>query len=142
MKTTIDITDNESGFVLVIACMILILVTIIGIAAVTTTTTELNIAANEKKAEQNFYNADAALRIVAALAKNNLNNEHYLETMTQPRLIQDCNVSPLDLNSTTVWAEKDPKHQDGQHFILHVQSQYLGANITLEAGYEIVKHQN
>lgn len=56
-----NIIKNERGMVLVVAVLILTVVTIIGIAALTTSDTELQIAANEKILTGQFYDAEAAL---------------------------------------------------------------------------------
>jgi Tfp pilus assembly protein PilX len=48
MKSFINQAKNEEGFVLVIALLILVFLTIIGISATTTTQIELQISGNEK----------------------------------------------------------------------------------------------
>jgi len=52
---------NEKGAVLVIAIMILAVLTVLGIAALDTTDTEIRISANDKVYKQAFYNAEAGL---------------------------------------------------------------------------------
>ncbi len=56
-----NIVKNERGMVLVVAVLILTVVTIIGIAALTTSDTELHISANEKLLAGQFYEAEAGL---------------------------------------------------------------------------------
>ena len=56
-----NIVRNERGMVLVVAVLILTVVTIIGIAALTTSETEVQISANEKLVTGQFYDAEAAL---------------------------------------------------------------------------------
>ena len=51
---------DEQGFVLVIALLVMVALTIIGIAATSTTTLELNIAGNTKVSKINFYTAESA----------------------------------------------------------------------------------
>ena len=51
--------ENERGMVLVVAVLILTVVTIIGIAALTTSDTEMQISANEKVLTGQFYEAEA-----------------------------------------------------------------------------------
>lgn len=52
---------NSDGAVLVIALMLLAVVTILGVAALNTTTTEIRISGNEKVYKQAFYNAEAGV---------------------------------------------------------------------------------
>lgn len=49
---------NEDGSVLVVALVMLVLLTIIGISASTTSTIEIQIAGNEKIYKQNFFRAE------------------------------------------------------------------------------------
>ncbi|MBW2108169.1 MAG: hypothetical protein JRI36_05815 [Deltaproteobacteria bacterium] len=52
---------NENGSVLIVALLVLVILTIIGIGANDTTTTDIRIAANEKFHKVAFYNADAGV---------------------------------------------------------------------------------
>jgi hypothetical protein len=60
IKKILDPVKNERGMVLVVAVLILTVVTIIGIAALTTSDTELQISSNEKFLTMEFYDAEAA----------------------------------------------------------------------------------
>jgi len=51
---------NEDGAVLVIALIILVLLTLMGIAITTTSEFEIHIAGNERIYKENVYNAEAA----------------------------------------------------------------------------------
>ena len=53
------IMKNEKGFVLVLALFMLTICSIIGIAAMMTSTTEVDIAGNEKVHKETFYQAEA-----------------------------------------------------------------------------------
>lgn len=53
--------NNEKGSVIVAALFILVVVTILGIAATNTSTLELQIASNDQIIKMAFYNADSAL---------------------------------------------------------------------------------
>ncbi len=59
-KGSVDIT-SEKGFVLVLAMMMLVVVSLLGIFATTTSVFEMNIAGNEKFAQKQFFQADSAL---------------------------------------------------------------------------------
>ena len=52
---------NRRGVSLVIALLILLIVTLIGISAIQTTTFETNIAGNEKLYNRAFYHSDAGI---------------------------------------------------------------------------------
>lgn len=68
MKQTHPILKNEQGSVLVLAMVVLVVLTIIGIAATRTSTTELRIAGNEKFYKEAFYSADAGISYMLATA--------------------------------------------------------------------------
>jgi hypothetical protein len=60
MKSFIRDIINEDGSVMVVAILILALLTIIGIAAMSTTNVELKISGNEKSYKMALYAAEAA----------------------------------------------------------------------------------
>jgi Tfp pilus assembly protein PilX len=63
MQTHPSILSNEKGSVIVVAMIILALLTLIGVSAVTTSTTEVNIAANDQLNKMMFYTADAGSEV-------------------------------------------------------------------------------
>lgn len=64
--------NDQRGFILVAALMILLILTIMGIAMNRTTTTELQIAGNDRLAKQTFYQADGATEFAAEALEQNL----------------------------------------------------------------------
>ena len=66
------IRNNEEGFVLVVALITLVLLTVFGIMATRNTSIELNIAGNEKVAKQTFYQADGATEAGVELVTENI----------------------------------------------------------------------
>lgn len=62
---------NEDGSALLVGLLVLMLASFIGIAAVTTSTIEVEVAGNDKTHKQNFYRAEGA----AVLAAQQLENE-------------------------------------------------------------------
>jgi Tfp pilus assembly protein PilX len=52
--------NNEEGSVLILALIMLVLLTLIGISATTTSTIETRIAGNERVYKRNLYSAEAA----------------------------------------------------------------------------------
>jgi Tfp pilus assembly protein PilX len=53
--------NNEQGFTLLIFLSLLLMLTLIGVAAVMTSTTDVNIAGNDLKSVKTFYSAEAGL---------------------------------------------------------------------------------
>jgi hypothetical protein len=54
---------NEDGSIMVIALIILVLLTLLGISATTTSTIEVQIAGNDRICKQNFYLAEGAAMV-------------------------------------------------------------------------------
>jgi hypothetical protein len=54
---------NEKGLVLIIALLILLVLTLIGISAISTTTFETNISGNERVGTDAFYASEAGIQI-------------------------------------------------------------------------------
>ncbi len=64
--------QNESGFVLIISMFVLVILSLIGIAATTTTTLELQIAGNDKVIRDAFHKADAGIENIIEVVEQNL----------------------------------------------------------------------
>lgn len=64
---------NEDGFVLIVALFVLILLTIIGISATSTTTIDLQISQNDKASKIAFYNADGGIYPTVKLISQTIN---------------------------------------------------------------------
>jgi len=60
-KLGFSILQDDDGVTLVIALMILLVLTLIGISAISTTTFETNIAGNERLYNKAFYTSDAGV---------------------------------------------------------------------------------
>jgi len=61
---------NESGFVLIVCLSILFMLSLIGIASITTSNTDMQIADNEYKTTGAFYAAESGLEMAAASITN------------------------------------------------------------------------
>ena len=74
MKSFINQAKNEEGSVVIVALLILVFLTLIGISATTTTQIELQIAGNEKSHKIAFYNADSGVyatpKLISACVDN------------------------------------------------------------------------
>ena len=72
MKKTTDMVTNERGSLLVIALIVLMMLTLIGIAITTTASLELQIAGNDRLHKTAFYKADGGTEIGYQLLEQNL----------------------------------------------------------------------
>jgi hypothetical protein len=61
--------NNESGSAIVVAIMILVLLSIFGLSAINTSTTEQHLSVNTLLYERSFYTAEAGLEHVKAILK-------------------------------------------------------------------------
>ena len=67
--------NNEEGSVLILALIMLVLLTLIGISATTTSTLETKIAGNERVYKRNLYSAEAAaMECAQTMEHTNLKN--------------------------------------------------------------------
>jgi hypothetical protein len=94
MKSLINHAKNEDGSVLIVALLILVLLTIIGISATTTTNIELQIAGNEKFHKIAFYHADSGV-------------------YTIPKLISACIDSGAEINIGSGTTEPNIEYTTG-----------------------------
>ena len=62
--------NNEEGSVLLLALVLLVLITIAGLGALTSTTTEIQIAGNDRCFKQNLTRAESAIYEVVQVMKN------------------------------------------------------------------------
>lgn len=85
--------NNENGFVLVTTLLVLVILTFIGIAATNTTYFELNIAGNERVAQQRFYTADSGWK----------QSGPFLNALATPPAY--INVDPDDVDYDFDWAD-------------------------------------
>lgn len=72
IKKIHDDLNNENGFVLVTALVILVVLTLLGIMSTKTTMMELMVSGNEKIAKQTFYRADGGTELAQELIFKNL----------------------------------------------------------------------
>lgn len=67
-----DSLQNEKGSALVIALIIMVVLTLLGQIATRTSTTEIKIAANDKRHKLTFYEADGATELATELIEQNI----------------------------------------------------------------------
>ncbi|WP_028582737.1 PilX N-terminal domain-containing pilus assembly protein [Desulfogranum japonicum] len=63
MSSEHDFLKNDSGFVLIIALLILIMLSLLGVYAITTSVFELRVAGNDRFAKQTFFRADSGTQV-------------------------------------------------------------------------------
>lgn len=89
----LNLVENEDGFVLVTALLIMVLLTILGIAATNTAITELQISANDRDYKRNFYRAEGAVMEAAQILENETDKEELLPGMTTKPWLQSIDAS-------------------------------------------------
>jgi hypothetical protein len=82
------IPENERGVALVLALVMLALLTILGVWAIDTASSDLSIAGNFRNAQKAFYSADAALAYAA-----------------NPDTLRKAYLYSVATGSTTVWSQ-------------------------------------
>jgi hypothetical protein len=76
------VLKNESGSVIIIAMIILVLLTIIGVAAINTSTTEVQIASNEQLHKIAFYAADGGTEAGIKMLVKNIQERDWFDNAT------------------------------------------------------------
>ncbi len=66
------VIDNQGGFVLVLAMLIMVVLIVIGISSIKTSRVELEIAGNEKFHQQAFYEAEAGISTGIEVLEENI----------------------------------------------------------------------
>jgi Tfp pilus assembly protein PilX len=101
MKTVNSILNNEDGYVIIVALLLLALVTIIGTTAIRTTSVELQIVRNDLAYRNHLYRAEAAAIQAAQWLMNSTRS--VLEDFSSTTFISqsDINLTALDLNDDT-----------------------------------------
>jgi len=96
--------NNEDGSVLILALIMLVLLTLIGISATTTSMIETKIAGNERAYKRNLYSAEAAVMQCAQnMEQTNLQNPR----PTWLGLINAVN-EPDDIRTNLFWEPTAP----------------------------------
>ena len=135
--------DNENGYVIVAAIMILVLLTILGISAINTSTTEQHLATNTLLYERAFYAAEAGFEHAKGVLKVPYNEQNQsnlalgnpgswsfaLDGRVQGlAAAQDC--APLDINDNCAGGDDVGDFEGG---VVLVQSDLEGISYTVTA---------
>jgi hypothetical protein len=78
--------DNQRGSALVMALLMLVVLTLIGISATSTTTFELQIATNDKLFKRAFYAADGATEMCGEVIEQNIEERDWNNKITRGNL--------------------------------------------------------
>ncbi len=136
----IDTFKNQKGVALVIALMMLLILTLIGINAVTTTTFETSIVGNQRVYNTAFYGADGGLDDFRARAPNDstiliANTGSYNQIITG---------SPYDITYTVNYQSMGTVSRGGTNYqVFRVESQGVAPNfptagrVSVESIFEI-----
>ncbi len=92
--------QNEDGSVIVLALVLLVLLTILGISATRTSTIEVQIASNERHAVQNLYQAEAGDNYALEISNTWMTNAFL--TAAETSAYADSSVNPslaVDIDS-------------------------------------------
>ena len=127
-----DIIMDENGSALILSMLMVMMLTLIGIAATTTSTLEMGIAANERVYKDNFNRSEAAAMIGAQEMENEM-DETPLKDLQQQKYSTWMHFNlpdPNNLNNNWGYDEDDqnpdtPANTDSAEAI-DPQSRYLG----------------
>jgi type IV pilus assembly PilX-like protein len=72
MKKMQNCPNDEQGFVLIAALLVMLVLTLIGIAANKNTSTELGIAGNDRTHKESFYEADGGTELASEVLEQNV----------------------------------------------------------------------
>jgi Tfp pilus assembly protein PilX len=101
-----SILKNQSGAALVIALIMMIVLTLIGLASIFTSTFEIKISGNKRGSTDAFYSADSGVQVVIARVENfNINaynpTTHQYNPFTDLNNVNPTNAAVTITNDTT-----------------------------------------
>jgi hypothetical protein len=104
-NTYIAIYRNESGAALVIALIMMIVLTLIGLASIFTSTFEIKISGNKRGSTNAFYGADSGIQVLVSRVEN-FNPTLYNATTLQYNPFTDVNninINPTNAQATMTY---------------------------------------
>jgi len=133
-RSTKSLRSMQSGATLVMALIVLVLIMMIGIAAVNTSNTQFKIAANIQFEDAAFNNAELAATTAESWLSTGANykNTDFFTTQTTPGLLQATATStPLSMawNSTDSIRVNDNSRYTVQ--LLSINSSTSGSNLAI-----------
>ena len=103
--------NNDRGSALVVALLMLVVLTLIGISATTTTTFELQIAGNDKLYKRAFYGADGATEMGGELIEQNIESRDWdygVDGVNPPSDTNPLNRGNVRLESANPYMNREP----------------------------------
>ena len=97
---TKDILKNETGMALVIALLMMIVLTLIGLASVFTSSFELRLAGNKRGSTDAFYAADTGVHVSMANIRNFDLPGKFVDNKYDPFTVTDLNSPDYNPNPT------------------------------------------
>ncbi len=70
LRKTTNILTNEKGAALVIALMMMIMLTLVGLGSIFTSTFEVKLSGNKRGSTNAFYAADSGVQVIMANIEN------------------------------------------------------------------------
>ena len=95
-----DILRNQEGMALVIALLIMIVMTLLGLASVFTASFELRLAGNKRGSTDAFYAADSGAETAMANVRNFNLSGKYIDNKYNPFTVTDTNNPDYNPNPT------------------------------------------
>jgi len=99
LTTAKDILKNQTGMALVIALLMMIVLTLIGLASVFTSSFELRLAGNKRGSTDAFYAADTGVHVSMANV-NNFALGKYVDNKFNPFTVTEPNSPDYNPNPT------------------------------------------
>jgi hypothetical protein len=108
----VAVIDNQRGSALVVALLMLVVLTLIGISATTTTTFEMQIATNDKLFKRAFYAADGATEMCGEVIEQNIEERNWTNKIARGnvavwRRTQKSNGTFVDLTDGNLYLNRD-----------------------------------
>ena len=124
---------NEEGSVLVIALVMLVLLTLLGIYAATTTEIELQIAGNERIYKRNLYTAESA----AMECAQNMETVPVLDPALVPWLNPINSVTRDNARTDGFWVTNDPNPNNINSAVASVDANNNATYMAVDQGIAV-----
>jgi len=127
-NTYMVIYKNQSGAALVIALVMMVVLTLIGLASIFSSTFEMRIAGNKRGSTDAFYAADSGIQVVGGRVENFVLSNYNPSTHEYNPFTDAANINPTnaEVTITDLVAEKSPPrgfgfsavHLEFEHFMV------------------------
>ncbi len=98
-----SVLKNQSGAALVIALIMMIVLTLIGLASIFSSTFEIKISGNKKGSTNAFYAADSGTQVVVARVENFNPNSYDPGTRQYNPFTDAANINPTNARVTNTY---------------------------------------